>query len=114
MMKPNDGSNSLPPDHAFVVQLHAAGEGGVCFTGRVEHVQSGRARWFESVDDVRAFMEDVVRSRERDAARAERLERLVQADRERHMAPRTTPVIRFLSSRLGVIERLESRAAKSA
>ena len=87
MMKTIDAGNGLSAGRAFVVQVQA-GEGG--FTGRVEHVGSGRIGWFRNLDDIRTFMEETMR--EQKVAR--------------RTAPRTTPVIRFLSSRLGVIERL--------
>jgi hypothetical protein len=52
---------SLPPDWAFVVQL----QGGTPFDaallrGRIEHVASGRACTFESLEAMRAFMEQVM------------------------------------------------------
>ena len=51
----------LPPDWAFVVQLR----GGTPFAaallrGRVEHVASGRACDFESLEAMRVFMELVM------------------------------------------------------
>lgn len=54
-------SASLPPDWAFVVQLH----GGTPFApallrGRVEHVASGRACDFGSLEAMRVFMEAVM------------------------------------------------------
>lgn len=52
---------ALAPDWAFVVQLRegtsfAGGE--IC--GRIEHVVSGRAMLFRSLEQARAFMERVI------------------------------------------------------
>ena len=60
MIDASDRAN-LPPDWAFVVQLR----GGTSFAaallcGRVEHVASGRACDFESLEALRVFMEHVM------------------------------------------------------
>lgn len=51
----------FPPDWAFVLQLRAqtpfAAE-RLC--GRIEHVQSGQAGLFASLEEARAFMERVM------------------------------------------------------
>ena len=51
----------LPVHRAFVVQLHATAvvaQGQL--SGRVEHVLSGQAAHFQSVDELLAFMERVL------------------------------------------------------
>jgi hypothetical protein len=41
--------NSLPADHAFVVQFRPATKtGGDRFAGRVEHIATGNAKYFDS------------------------------------------------------------------
>lgn len=41
--------NALPADHAFVVQFRpAARTGETRFAGRVEHIASGNAKYFDS------------------------------------------------------------------
>jgi hypothetical protein len=45
--------NSLPADHAFVVQFRpAAGSGEDRFAGRVEHIASGNAEYFDSQEEL--------------------------------------------------------------
>jgi hypothetical protein len=52
---------ALPVDRSFVVQLRAdADVGGGVVTGRIEHVTSGVATHFESVEQLIAWMRDVV------------------------------------------------------
>lgn len=56
----------LTPDRAFVLQLR----GGASFAaaalgGRIEHVTSGRACLFRSLEEARAFMEQVLAQGER-------------------------------------------------
>ena len=47
----------LSPERAFVVQLEADGSGpGRSLAGRVEHLESGEARRFASIEDLSAFM----------------------------------------------------------
>lgn len=51
----------FPPDWAFVLQLHAHtpfAADRLC--GRIEHVQSGQASLFASLEEARAFMERVM------------------------------------------------------
>lgn len=55
-------TSALSVDWAFVLQLRE----GTSFRaealcGRVEHVSSGRAALFDSLESARAFMEDVMR-----------------------------------------------------
>jgi hypothetical protein len=58
---------SLPAKRAFVVQLHAEAqvEQGK-FKGRVEHVVSMRARHFHSLEELVAFMVQVVTTLQED------------------------------------------------
>jgi hypothetical protein len=51
----------LPAERAFVVQVHAAAR-VTCgsLAGRVEHVVSGRATHFGSVDELLAFMAGIL------------------------------------------------------
>jgi hypothetical protein len=55
--------SSLSPQRAFVVQFHADTDldGGRC-TGRVEHVVSGQATHFQSLDDVLAFITRILQT----------------------------------------------------
>jgi hypothetical protein len=47
----------LPPERAFVVQLRPqSGPGGEIFIGRVEHITSGAATSFDSVDGLIGFI----------------------------------------------------------
>ena len=57
-----DERAALPPERAFVLQLRreAAGE-PASFTGRIEHVTSGRHTRFQSVDQAVAFIANVLR-----------------------------------------------------
>ena len=51
----------LPPDRAFVIQLRApAASGGELFVGRAEHIASGAAVRFGSVEDLVAFVRTVL------------------------------------------------------
>ena len=58
---PSTNKPSLPAKRAFVVQLHADAqvEQGE-FRGRVEHVVSMRATHFHSLEELRAFMVQMV------------------------------------------------------
>lgn len=60
----------LPANHAFVVQLSGETAGTHdSFRGRVEHVVSGRAVHFETLDELLAFIQRVLaRLREPDKA----------------------------------------------
>jgi hypothetical protein len=52
---------SLPTHRAFVVQVHAAAElNNGQFTGRVEHIVSGQVTHFYSVEELRAFIVQVL------------------------------------------------------
>ena len=54
---------TLPTDQAFVVQFGAQGpEPGVRYAGRVEHLVSGQATHFHSLDDLCAFIARVLRA----------------------------------------------------
>ena len=61
----HDHSVSLPADHAFVVQLRrgcgATADGP--WTGRVEHVVTGRATQFTGCQDLRAFIVKTLQDR---------------------------------------------------
>lgn len=51
----------LTPERAFVVQLRAGTSlEAAAMSGRIEHVTSGRACLFESLEQARAFMEQVL------------------------------------------------------
>jgi hypothetical protein len=51
----------LPAKHAFVVQLSREALGTHdSFSGRAEHVVSGRATHFETVDELLAFIQRVL------------------------------------------------------
>jgi hypothetical protein len=112
MTKIIDAGNSFPPNRAFVIQLQEPVD-GQWLKGRVEHVFSGRARRFESVEDIVAFMKETCRRFEKESAQAERAARLTATAGKRRR-PRQPAVIRFISSRLGVLDRLEGKVAKSA
>jgi len=52
---------SLPTERAFVVQLRADADfGSGTVTGRIEHVSSGAAALFDSVEQLVAWMRDAV------------------------------------------------------
>jgi hypothetical protein len=54
-------TSPLSPQRAFVVQFRAgAGVEPVRFTGRVEHMASGQATRFESVEDLVTFVTQVL------------------------------------------------------
>jgi hypothetical protein len=56
-MQPDRDGAMLAPEHAFVIQFHANSDmatGRV--TGRIEHVVSGRARHFESLEALLVFI----------------------------------------------------------
>ena len=55
---------SLPTNRAFVVQFRVSPTGAPsCWEGRVEHVVSGQAVHFHSLEDLLAFMARVLRQR---------------------------------------------------
>ncbi|HSF33591.1 MAG TPA: hypothetical protein VLK82_24370 [Candidatus Tectomicrobia bacterium] len=63
MMQPSGRDRPLPTERAFVVQLHAETEmarGRIL--GRVEHVLSGQAAHFDTLEDLLTFIEQVLTS----------------------------------------------------
>lgn len=50
----------LSPSRAFVIQLREGTEVGKRFAGRAEHVQSAHAAQFQSVEELLAFIEQVL------------------------------------------------------
>lgn len=57
----------LSPHWAFVVQLReGAALTAAAIHGRVEHIVSGRQAYFNSLDELRAFMEQVLTEVERE------------------------------------------------
>jgi len=51
-----DVERPLSPARAFVVQFREdTGSAGTCFTGRAEHMVTGRTARFESPDELLAF-----------------------------------------------------------
>ncbi len=58
---------ALPPSRAFVVQFAGGpvpAEG--VFTGRIEHIDSGRSRRFASLDELTAFVAEAIAQAEAD------------------------------------------------
>ena len=64
MTQQPESKPSLPTDRAFVLQFraHADVEHGP-FEGRVEHVVSGQATRFHSLDELLAFLARILRER---------------------------------------------------
>jgi hypothetical protein len=61
--QPSGGDRPLPAERAFVVQLHVETEvarGRIL--GRVEHVLSGQAAHFDTLEDLLRFIERVLTS----------------------------------------------------
>jgi hypothetical protein len=59
--QPSRGARPLPAERAFVVQLHV--ETDVAqgrFAGRIEHVVSGQATHFDTLEGLLAFIERVI------------------------------------------------------
>jgi hypothetical protein len=56
MASPPPEANALSVHRTFVVQLHVGATDGR-YSGRVEHVVSGRALQFSSLEDLLEFME---------------------------------------------------------
>jgi hypothetical protein len=56
MASPPPEANALSVHRTFVVQLHAGAADGR-YSGRVEHVVSGRTLQFSSLEDLLEFME---------------------------------------------------------
>ena len=64
---PSTNKPSLPANRAFVVQLHADAQVEQKeFRGRVEHVVSYKATHFHSVEELTAFMVQVVTTLQED------------------------------------------------
>jgi len=62
MKNPLEQSPAFAPTRAFVVQFRRETDLDTgCMTGRVEHVVSGKATRFQSVDELMAFMAVVLR-----------------------------------------------------
>ncbi len=62
MSEPLREQPSLPVHRAFVVQFRTqATVAERCFTGRVEHVLSGQATKFSSVEELLAFFDHILR-----------------------------------------------------
>ena len=58
-MEPTEHRPTLPFSHAFVVQLRpATPRDGTTSFGRVEHIDSGRSRWFRSWQELEEFIVD--------------------------------------------------------
>jgi hypothetical protein len=58
---PDPAARPLPVERAFVVQLHAtAAMAQGQLSGRVEHVLSGQAAHFDTLDELLAFMARVL------------------------------------------------------
>ena len=54
-------SPSLPASRSFVVQFTAdTAPASRCFRGRIEHIESARSRRFASLEDLAAFVADVL------------------------------------------------------
>jgi hypothetical protein len=70
MVPPTAASNLLPIHRAFVVQLYATTDiDGGQVAGRVEHVVSGQATHFPSLDVLLAFITTILRREHPDAER---------------------------------------------
>ncbi len=55
------GTRDLPSDHAFVVQFRARASGSAVHSeGRVEHLVSGQAAHFESLEQLLRFIEETL------------------------------------------------------
>lgn len=60
-MELSEETSTLSPQRAFVVQFRArAGVEQTRFTGRVEHITTGQATRFESVEDLVMFVSRVL------------------------------------------------------
>lgn len=56
---PQAAPGQLAPDRAFVVQFRDMTSGaGEAFSGRAEHISSGHAVCFESIEELHAFLVD--------------------------------------------------------
>jgi len=53
--------DSLPADHAFVVQFRpAASIGEARFAGRVEHIATGNAKYFDSQEELWGVLSELL------------------------------------------------------
>ena len=60
-MQPDSDRKMLAPDHAFVIQFHADTDVEKRhMTGRIEHVVSGQATHFQSLEALLAFIARVL------------------------------------------------------
>jgi len=59
---PDVAESPLPVERAFVVQFRAQPDGGDLFVGRIEHIASGAACRFASVEELVAFVGKVLDS----------------------------------------------------
>ena len=67
---PRGGGFSLPVSRSFVVQFtRDTAPAARCFRGRVEHIESGRSRRFASLDELVAFVGEVLATGETDELR---------------------------------------------
>jgi hypothetical protein len=63
MVDLTEDRSRLPAARAFVVQFRAPEDGKPeSLQGRVEHISSGRAQNFSSIEELCAFMEQVLKS----------------------------------------------------
>jgi hypothetical protein len=61
--QPSGGERSLPVERAFVVQFHVGTDAAQDrFMGRVEHVMSGQAAHFQTLEEFLAFTARVLTS----------------------------------------------------
>ena len=67
MGDPSHDAAGLPPSRSFVVQFGgAAAPSAGTFVGRIEHIASGRSRRFGSLEELSAFVAEVLASAEDD------------------------------------------------
>ena len=67
---PRGGGFSPSVSRSFVVQFtRDTAPAARCFRGRVEHIESGRSRRFASLDELVAFVGDVLATGETDGPR---------------------------------------------
>jgi hypothetical protein len=64
MLQHAQNKPTLPTNRAFVLQFHTEAEVATGhFTGRVEHVASGRSLQFHSVEELLTFMKQILNER---------------------------------------------------
>ncbi len=69
MSQPPADKSPLSPHRAFVVQLREQADAGHgVWTGRIEHVTSGRATHFQSLEELATFMAGVLTSLSKDVS----------------------------------------------